>query len=211
MTEGTQAAPENGAGTAPRAPALSIRFVQEEDRLRIQIDDITQDVKIFEITRRLTGPLIEGLASLLETSNPTLERTPSEMKADAMEMTHQANVSAAMAKENAPEVAFDDLVGGNDGTETSEPETAGAHKTRLCPPLVKAVHFTKRPDGGHDMVLEDLDGERTGIRTSDSMLHGILALLIRKSREAHWNLPQATAWAGSDRQPQQTDAARRYS
>ncbi|MCR9257274.1 MAG: hypothetical protein NXI16_14395 [Alphaproteobacteria bacterium] len=201
-SQATEETPSGSGGDA--SPTITIRYIRAEDRLRIQIIESKGKTLLFDLTRRMTGPLIGGLANILETSNPTLARTPADFKQDAMEMSHQAGVSSVMAKEQAPEVALEDLVGeqqsatDDDSKETVEGEIP-PHKTRIVPPLIAKVHFTPWENGkGHTTILEDLDGDRTGLQTPTAVLHGILELLIKKSREAEWSLNPPTKWAAAD-------------
>jgi len=197
------------------SPTISIRYSPEEDRLRVQVLDPLTRTLLFDLTRRLAGPLIKGLADLLETSNTTLSRTPADYQQDAMEMTHQANVSTAVAKEEAPVVALEDLLPSNavepkEDTKI-EDKPLKPHKTRLAPPLVQKVHFSERPDGkGHFLVFEDIDGEQTALRTDTAILHGILEILIKKCRDAGWGIETPKKWAGP-RSEQAKSAEKRLS
>lgn len=210
MTEKTPtpAGPATGDVTAPSAaPTLTIRYNLIEDRLRLQLDEADGRFFLFDLSRRMTGILIDGLAKLLEKSDPTLAQTPADMRHDVMGMTHQASASGARAKENAPERTVEDLAGSGedaengDETEDDPGDTLPKTQTREVPPIVTAIHFVKQENGDHHMVLEDQSNKTLAVRTTNIMLHGILDLLIGQAKKGGWGLNTSHIWTSATGAP----------
>jgi hypothetical protein len=165
------------------AKQLTFGFNETEDRLVLIARDGHDKAVAFALTRRLTGRLINGLATVLERSNTFASTAPAEMRDDIILMEHQGALS---------------------GTGEEQPDTSGAWSSgegtlRLNAPahLVTKIDIKTAPTD-FQILLHTNDGVQIGTKLNRVDLHRVVEVIKRKAEAADWNIQIGALWLEAD-------------
>lgn len=79
----------------PTRYAVTIRYDTTEDRLLVYCGDKSGHLGLLQLTRRITGNLLQGMIRILSKGGTTLLRVPAEMQQDVLHFEHQSALSQA--------------------------------------------------------------------------------------------------------------------
>ena len=152
--------------------SLSLVFSPEEDRLVLLLGSRPTGLLL---TRRLTGRLVNGLASVLEQSSLPARSAPTDLRDSIISMEHQGATTAPPGAAPAP-----------------VPLEQG-----LALHLVTTVNIAVQPS--HFALTINATGMAPlPLSLSRGDLHRLIELFTRQADLAGWNLPIDAAWLTAD-------------
>lgn len=160
---------------------ITFSFDDNEDRitLRCKLNDKTRIA--LQLTRRLTGPLLEKLAKLLLKSSDVAATLPAQLQEEVLVMEHAqalAQVAAQVQQSGAPPAT----------PETTDEQPASHLLTR--------IDF--QPQGGActlQFFCNGSDAALTAITFSRAQLHWFVDTLDRFAKRADWEIkPLQRGW-----------------
>lgn len=157
------------------ATSLDLHHDPVEDRLVLTARGAEDDPVAMTFTRRLTRALLGKLTDLLMRSNEEVGRAPAEHRAEVLLFEHMSALSEASRADASP-----------DGGEATAGPKAPPPGT---PVMVHRIDFTIRT-AGIGIVLFDEASQRVSVGLTRAEAHRVLDMLVRKTREADWNLDE---------------------
>jgi hypothetical protein len=160
------------------AKQLTIGFSETEDRLVVLASDGPAKGVALALTRRLTGRLINGLATMLERSSPVATTAPAEVRDDIILMEHQGA-----------------LTGTGEGARGTG--ASASVQIKAVPRLVTKITITSTP-ADFRMALFGPDIDSVGLTLSRTDLHRVVEALKRKAEAADWHIQIDASWLDPD-------------
>lgn len=159
------------------AVSLTLGYNEPEDRLVLIAADAAGARLPVLMTRRLTGRLINGLASLVERSSAMASKVPAELRDDIILLEHQDAVfgqqHAAAQRQPGPG------------------STAGLDLSAVR--LVKSVDVTVTPQAFR-LLFRDAREALITLSLTRLAVHQVLETIGRQSEAAGWDITIDAAW-----------------
>lgn len=159
------------------AASLTFSYSEPEDRLLLIAADAAGTRLPVVMTRRLTGRLVNGLASLVERSSPIASTAPAAMRDDIILLEHQD----ALFRQQEAAAAGQSMLWSK--VERELPASR----------LVKAIDVTVTP-GAFWLLLRDSAGPLITLKLTRHAVHRLLETIGRQAEAASWNLAIDAAW-----------------
>jgi len=137
------------------------------------------------LTRRLTGRLINGFASLLEKSSIKVAKAPAEMRNDVVLLEHQWALTKARKTKGGEKSAEAPAVQPRVRTKSAPGSFLGTLVTGVNVTTYSS-HFGVIVKNGSDIVLD--------FTATRSELHRILDMLRTKANQADWGITLSATW-----------------
>jgi uncharacterized protein (DUF2252 family) len=179
--------------TLPTAPIDVARFQfgydPALDRLVLTAqDEATQRVGL-QVTRRLTGRLLDALGGLLERASTAARQAPAEFRDDLVLLEHQEAVQAASkagpSEARVPSAAPSEVAG-------TKPEKANVPTV-----LITAIQI-KKEEGTLRLIFRNGSVDAATCRIDRNSAHKLIDALSRTAEKADWNLTPQTGWLSKE-------------
>jgi len=154
--------------------AVTIRYDTVEDRLLVYCDDTTGHYGLLQLTRRITGSLLQGIMRLLSNGGPTLMRVPTGMQQEVLHFEHQSALAQAAISKTA---------------QASMPS-----KPPKISVLVTAVNVSQTPEGTYAVSWVGTQNQAITMTMSRLDLHCLTHVLQQHAQASGWDLPALPRW-----------------
>jgi hypothetical protein len=166
-------APPSSSVPNPRY-AVTLRYDINEDRLLMYCGDTSGHFGLLQLTRRITGSILQGFLRLLADGGPTLLRVPAELQQDVLHFQHQSALAQA-AISHTPQ----------------PPAPATSPKVTF---LVGTVNVSRAPADGYALNWLGTQGQTITMTMSRRDLHCLTHVLQQHAQVAGWDLPALPRW-----------------
>jgi hypothetical protein len=154
--------------------AVTIRYESVEDRLLVYCGDNSGHLGLLQLTRRITGSLLQGMVRLLSNGGPTLLRVPTEMQQEVLHFEHQSALSKAEINQNRK------------------------HSIPSKPPhivfLVNTVNIRETPERAYVVGWIGTRNQTITMTMSRLDLHCLTHVLQQHAQACGWDLPALPRW-----------------
>lgn len=173
----------------PEAVSMSVVYNPAEDRLVFVLTSADKTQWTMMVTRRFTTRLIDGIAQLLDRTNPTAQEAPDRVRSDIIMFEHQTALGTSPKSRSEPSPDTK-RAASSSPPKVAKPQEASTH---LSSRLMDAVDIKILPKS---VILTLMSGGNgTGcMELNRGELHRLLALLRRKCDEADWRVVNQTKW-----------------
>ncbi len=163
-----------------KAAHLSFAYDQAEDRLMVLASNAGGETIALQLTRRLTGRIVNAVAQLLEKSSSAAQHAPAEMRDDMILLEHQGALQSR-ASATSPEAA-------------ASGEAEPVPKKLVRPPqLVQTISITTHPRS-FALVIKGAKQDLAALSVSRMDLHRILETIRRVADKANWQISIDASW-----------------
>jgi hypothetical protein len=164
--------------------AVTIRYDNVEDRLLVYCGDTTSHSGLLQLTRRITGHLLQGIMKVLSNGGPTLTRVPTGMQEEVLHFEHQSALAQAAISKTAK------------ASIPSKPPKVSV--------LVTAVNVSQTPEKTYVLSWTGTQSQAITMTMSRLDLHCLTHVLQQHAQANGWDLPALPRWMESgDGQPGQ--------
>ena len=162
---------------------LDLRYDAPLDRLVLIGRDKAERRVGLQVTRCLTGRLLDSLGGLLERASTAARQAPAEFRDDLVLLEHQEAVQAA-SKAGAYEAgAFSSAQ-----SAVWEPK-----KADISPVLITAIQI-KKEEGVLRLIFSNGSADLAACQINRRSAHRLIDALSRIAEKADWNLIPGTEW-----------------
>jgi hypothetical protein len=161
---------------------IVVGYDENEDRIFVDCSDAEASCRLW-LTRRITGRLLRAFVDLLERSNPSLLKTPADMRQDVIAFEH---LSAISRPEPPP--------GAGAGQAVADSGAALLHR----------VDVDVLPEAFR-LVFHAATEPKAGLTINRTEFHKTLALLDQCATAAEWDVGGATEWLRAADAPSASD------
>lgn len=165
--------------------AVTIRHDTIEDRLLVYCVDNSGHFGLLQLTRRITGSLLQGMMRLLKNDGATISRVPAAMQQEVLHFEHQSalaqaainHTSKAAIPSKPPKISF----------------------------LVNSVKVRETPERAYVVRWIGIQNQVVTMTMSRLDLHCLAHVLQQQAQSCGWDLPPLPHWmqAGDGQSGQQ--------
>lgn len=179
------------ASEYPVATKLGVGYSDLEDRLVLMLRTRSHGVRGVLVTRRMMRVLLEHYADTLKRTSTTAARAPAAVRDEVLRMEHVGALSGAPLDKPAGPGPTDGPADGPAPLWVAVELTIVAEAGTIIIAFVGQQRHTAQGDGSVNEPVVALTLDRRDA-------HRVLHLLVRKSREAGWDLDRHAAWLTED-------------
>lgn len=166
--------PADAASVLPARYTVAVQYDMTEDRLLLHCRDGAGHVGLLQLTRRITGALLQGLMRLLAHGGPKLLQVPAGLQQEMLHFEHQSALAQAVISHTAQAPA-----------PPVQPQLAF---------LVTAVNVSQTPEGAYALSWTGTQGQAVTLTMSRVDLHCLTHVLQQHAGAAGWDLPALPSW-----------------
>lgn len=154
--------------------AVTIRYDTVEDRLLVYCDNTIGQYGLMQLTRRITGSLLQGIMNLLSNGGQTLMRVPVGMHQEVLHFEHQSALAQAAISKTA--------------------QAAIPSKPPRISVLVTAVNVSQTPERAYVVSWVGPQNQAITMTMSRLDLHCLTHVLQQHAQACGWDLPALPRW-----------------
>jgi hypothetical protein len=160
--------------------AVTIRHDTTEDRILIYCGNNSGHCGLLQLTRRITGSLLQGMTRLLKDGGPTISRVPAAMQQEALHFEHQSALAQATINQTSK------------ASITNKPPKISF--------LVNTVKVSETPEKAYVLRWIGIQNQVVTMTMSRLDLHCLTHVLQQHAEACGWDLPALPRWmqAGDD-------------